>query len=155
MSVVMHRAAGPSRDREAVAVDRITGPLSGGDFGRDHHADALVAFGRRGSRDAVFASCARRGTWDDTMARLAFSGTVGNEALPLMTRQNVAMFATVCAWRADLYDVAGTIVGQTPEWQEHRGMTVLAAVIASGAPFSGWEAAMRGVEIQTCLDFEN
>lgn len=154
MTVQLTKATDDRREREALAVDRITGPLSGDDFEHDCRADALLAFGRRGTRDATFTSCARRGTWDDTMARLAFSGALDDTALPLLTRQNIRMFAAVCAWRDDLPDIAGEIVARTPEWQNHRGMDVLTRVIVAGAPFGGWEASMRNVQISTCLDFE-
>lgn len=144
------------RGVEERAVERITAPLGGTDFEpqTDWQQDVLVSFWRRGSRDAVLASCAQRGTWDDTLARLVFSGALDDAALPLLARQNIRMFAAVCAWRDDLPDVAGEIVARTPGWQSHRGMDVLTRVIVAGAPFGGWEASMRNVRISTCLDFE-
>jgi alpha-D-ribose 1-methylphosphonate 5-triphosphate synthase subunit PhnI len=145
-----------SYSNEAAAVDRLTAPSSDSDRSaaawRD---DTVVAMARRGSRDAVFASCARRGTWDHTLARIAVSDAVDDDRMTLLARQNVAMFTVACAWRAGMLDFGIRLIEEAPAWQEHRGLELVHRMLSRGFPFDQWEAAMRTITVQTCLAFEN
>lgn len=139
---------------EAAAIERLTAPMAPVSGGFAWLDDALTAFGRRGTRDAVLAECARRGTWDAAMLRLDHSGLDTYLTFPELQR-NAAMFRAVWYWRVGLPLVALRHIECQDDWREHRGLSLAHQVISrrDEISFARWESGMASVTVRECLAF--